>query len=153
MNEVNSHKTLLPNDEFCFVCGHENAHGLQQRFYVQNEFVISEFHGLKHFMGHTAIHGGVIASLLDEVMGLSASVLVDTFCITAEITVRYLVPLTREGTFLVRGKVLSNKKILLETEGEIMDGEKLCVKAHGKYVPLSGTLSNCRNPHVFGGNR
>ncbi len=152
MVKLKSHNNLLPNDKFCFVCGNENLKGLHQRFYLMDDFVVSEFNGNKHFMGHNSIHGGVIASLLDEVMGLAASRCVDTLCITAEITIRYLKPLVQDEDYFVRGKVVADKRLLLETAGEILEGNTTLVRAQGKYVPLPQTLAQEKYPHVFGRN-
>jgi uncharacterized protein (TIGR00369 family) len=93
--------------------------------------------GEQEYLGHGSIHGGITAAILDEIMALSATLKKRTLCVTAEINIRYLVPLTVGETYLVRANVVSDRIVLCETYGEILD-EKLtpCVKASMKCVPI-----------------
>ena len=50
------------------------------------------------------VHGGVMAALLDEVMGWAPSVIKRRFCVAAEIIIRYLKPLPIGQAVTVRGE-------------------------------------------------
>lgn len=58
------------DDQMCFVCGRQNGDGLQLDFELVGEDCIrTEFTPPKRFQGWKDIlHGGIIATVLDEVM-------------------------------------------------------------------------------------
>jgi uncharacterized protein (TIGR00369 family) len=140
----------LPNYEKCYVCGDSNPEGLQYRFWVENDFVVTHIKNKPEYEGHGMIHGGVSLALLDEAMGLSATYKTNRLCVTAEITIQYLQPLAINKTYIVRAQLVSNRNILCKTYGEIIDGDRrVLIKSTGKYVPLSRALSHKNNPQVF----
>ena len=140
----------IPNYHECYVCGDANKNGLQYRFWVENNNVTTKIQGRRELIGHGAIHGGIIAALLDEAMGLSATIKKNRLCVTAEFTVRYLKPLDIDGIYIVRGNLLADKIILCETYGEIVDEDNnILIRASGKYVPLSKEQSKKIHPDVF----
>ena len=52
---------------YCFGCSPDNPHGLQIDFTIKDNIVIGEFTSQTHHMGPPdAVHGGIIATLLDE---------------------------------------------------------------------------------------
>lgn len=60
----------LDNDEMCFVCGKRNPDGLRLDFHLEGERgVRTSFTPPKKFQGwRDLVHGGIIATILDEVM-------------------------------------------------------------------------------------
>ena len=53
----------------CFVCGDQNVHGLKAKFFFDGEKAFTEVTADGSFEGYRGIyHGGIIATLLDEVM-------------------------------------------------------------------------------------
>lgn len=81
----------------CFVCGVQNPSGLHMHFYnvspgeVEANYTVSETYN-----GYPGIvHGGIIASMLDETMG---RVFMETdptrFMVTAELKIRYRLPVS-----------------------------------------------------------
>lgn len=140
----------LPNYSVCFVCGDANEKGLRQRFRLENDYVITNLEARPEYIGHGAVHGGVPTALLDEAMGLSATVKKNTVCVTAELNIRYLKPLIVNKTYIVRGCLVADKKILCETYGEIIDKDlNIFIRATGKYVPLPKDRSHKIHPLVF----
>lgn len=140
----------IPNDSRCFVCGDANPKGLQQRYWIDGEFIVTRLTGRKEFAGHAGLHGSIAAALIDEAMGLSSTLSKRRLCVTAELVIRYLKPLQINGNYLVKGRLTEDKKILCKTYGEIID-ENLTVfiKATGQYVPLSKKQSQQVYPDVF----
>jgi len=66
----------LPNSAGCFVCGSANPRGLGVRFEVENGVVTTRFVPHRDHCGYNdRVHGGVMAALLDEVMGWAPSVI------------------------------------------------------------------------------
>ena len=87
-----SEKLYLPYSDGCFVCGHNNIHGLQVQFYVQDSSVKVDLNFAPHFNSFPHItHGGVLSSILDEAMGWSAFIFsdIETFLFTRELNVTY----------------------------------------------------------------
>ncbi len=60
-----------PNSKHCFVCGRENPHGLQLKFYeTQPGEVVVEYTVPEQYQGYPGVvHGGIVAAMLDEVTG------------------------------------------------------------------------------------
>lgn len=60
-------------DHHCFGCGRENPHGLNMTFYAAEDGgITSEWTPTRENEGFTGIaHGGIITTVLDEVMGWS----------------------------------------------------------------------------------
>src|SRR5207245_8937905 len=79
----------LPHSRSCFVCGDSNPIGLKLRLetdgrIVQTQFVPgSELVGFKQTM-----HGGIVGTLLDEVMAWACAVHAKRFAYCAELPVR-----------------------------------------------------------------
>jgi uncharacterized protein (TIGR00369 family) len=140
----------IPNDARCFVCGHANEKGLQCRFWVEGDYVVTHLKTIPEYIGHGAIHGGVSVALLDEAMGLSATIKKNCLCVTAELNIRYLKPLTADNTYTIRGRLVADRKILCETDGAIVDEDlNVYIRAAGKYVPLSKERSRQIHPDEF----
>ncbi len=62
----------LADDKMCFGCGSRNARGLKLRFEVDEErrLIRTRWAPTKQFQGYADIvHGGMIALVLDELMG------------------------------------------------------------------------------------
>jgi len=87
-------EVLQPNSLQCFVCGLDNPYGLQACFYQTGEKEATAWYTIpEQFQGYPGIaHGGVVASLLDEVVGRSvmgADTSQARLLFTARLTVKY----------------------------------------------------------------
>ncbi len=84
--------TKQPNSKHCFVCGLENQHGLHMSFHHdENGTVYAAVTVPDQFQGYPGtVHGGIVASLLDEV-SMRAAMVEDpnAFKVTARMTLRY----------------------------------------------------------------
>jgi len=101
--------TPLPNrtDHKCFGCGPANAHGLQMQFYARGETVASWITVPPHLCGWSnLVHGGILFTALDEIMGRAMIYLLQRFVLTKSITVDYLKPVPIGQEFKVEGKIL-----------------------------------------------
>ena len=81
----------LADDRMCFGCGSRNARGLKLRFEVDEEqqVIHTRWTPTKQFQGYADIvHGGIIALVLDEMMGNLLWKLKRP-AVTAELTVRF----------------------------------------------------------------
>jgi len=131
----------LPHTRGCLVCGRDNAHGLQLNLHVDEAggVVTCSFVPASRHMGFDGIiHGGLLATVLDEAMVWAATWAAKRFCVCGEMTVRFRRNALVGRPLRVEAKVTSNRSRLIETEGTIHDddGARL-VEAFGKYVPVT----------------
>ena len=85
-------KNKQPNSSDCFVCGLQNPYGLHLHFYDDGEGRVSaEYSVEERFQGYPGIvHGGIIASMLDEVVGRTLMAGdPNHFFVSAKLTIRY----------------------------------------------------------------
>ena len=135
----NSEKSMLPNSDWCLVCGEENEAGLQTRFYIEDGIVKATFRPRAHHCGYRGvIHGGIVASVLDETMGWAAAVEINRMCVTGEMTVRYIENATDDRELICVTKAEKSNKRIVYTVGELVDDEgKKYASAKGKFTPLT----------------
>jgi uncharacterized protein (TIGR00369 family) len=129
----------LPRYSKCFVCGKENTAGLDISFFYTNGRIETTFMPEPQHNGyHEIVHGGILATLLDETMGWTSIISRPTICVAAELTVRYKAPAKIGKTMLIHGELMADKKRIILSKGSIVseDGTLLCT-GEGKYVPLS----------------
>ncbi|HKJ28947.1 MAG TPA: PaaI family thioesterase, partial [Desulfuromonadales bacterium] len=80
----------------CLVCGVDNAFGLKTRFYeTEGNELIAVFTPLNEHQSYpNVMHGGISATILDEVIGRAIMMTTDsnTFGVTVNLNVRYIKP-------------------------------------------------------------
>lgn len=124
MIEIPSHWIPQPTSRMCFVCGRENTGGLHIQFYEdhQTQQIVAPLLLPERFQGYPGItHGGVIASILDEISGRAVMMSSDDhpFWVTAKMEVRYRKPTPTETPLLAVGWVVKQRRRLAEVAGEI----------------------------------
>jgi acyl-coenzyme A thioesterase PaaI-like protein len=129
-------KIMLPWSCSCFVCGEENEQGMKARSYLVEDRIELPFTAPETFAGwRTAVHGGLMATVLDEVMTWASIVGSRKPCYAAEFKIRMVQPL-RPGTKCVAwARMTRNRKRIFDTEA-VLQGEDDTVfaKAEGKYM-------------------
>lgn len=116
----------------CFGCGQGNAAGLRLEFFlavdgsvVSLPTVPDSFEGPRGFL-----HGGIVATLLDEAM--SKSVRAKGFtAMTRHIEVDYLRPVPSRTPIRIEGRAIQSDGRKHRTEARILDADG-AVLAHGK---------------------
>ena len=105
---------LQPNSRYCFVCGIENEHGLHLRFYETADGEVTvETTVPDHFQGYPGIvHGGIIASLVDEALGRVHMGPADDprFMFTAKLNVNYRKPVPTETPIRIVAHAVKSKR-------------------------------------------
>ncbi len=96
----------------CFGCGQGNPRGLQLRFERYDDGTVEVRHRTDpdHCGLDTVVHGGIQATVLDEVMGVAAQLALpaeasDLACVTAEMQLRYRRPVPMADELLARARV------------------------------------------------
>ena len=124
----------------CFACGTDNPIGLNMRFYRMENAVCSDITlGKNHEGWENMAHGGIISTLLDEVMSWTVLYFKRTFLVTRKMEIKYIKPVPLGILLTARGKILDepgNSRI--EVQSEIVDTEgKLLVRSRGEFVMLA----------------
>lgn len=122
----------------CFVCGELNKRGLRATVYATTGLAWTEVTLGPDFVGWSdKAHGGILATLLDEVMGW-ALFEHDCWGVTAELTVRYLKPVDISRRLRVEGEVAEANRRLFRTHGRIVDEDgAVLATADARYVAAS----------------
>jgi len=127
----------------CFVCGDENECGLKARFFVcEDGSVETEYTVEERFIGYAGVlHGGILASLLDEVM-IKAILKDGTLAVTAGMELKFKKPIMVGQTIKLSGKVTAHKGRLYKTEGVACVNEVEVGSAIGTYIKARDELAN-----------
>ena len=141
---MNSNKVSVPipklQGHHCFACGTDNPIGLNMQFYRLGDRVCSDITLQRNHEGwENMAHGGIISTILDEVMSWTVLYFKRTFLVTRKMNTKYIKPVSLGIPLTARGKILDepgNSRI--EVQGEIVDAEgKLLVKSLGEFVMLA----------------
>jgi uncharacterized protein (TIGR00369 family) len=149
---------LEPNPaNICFGCGGANARGMQLTFEqddnaqrIRGSFKL----GAEYQGGPGFIHGGIIATVLDEVMGK-----VNRFrgvrAVTAELNVEYLKPVLVDAGLVVEGYEVEKSGRNLHLAGEIRDQSgQVLARARGRFVIIGSTEPRKKQTaHIAGANK
>lgn len=129
----------LPHTHSCFVCGDANPLGLKLRFETDGRVVRARFRPCAEHIGFKGVvHGGITATVLDEIMVWACAVATQRFAYCAELNVRYLLPLSPDVETIVTGELVENRKgRIFEAKSALSNAAgQSCVEATGKYLPI-----------------
>ena len=132
----------LPHTRSCFVCGEANPLGLNLRFATDGRIVQTRFRPRPEDVGFRGVvHGGIVATVLDEIMAWVCAAHAHRFSFCAELNVRFLNPMSPGMEVLVTGELVANRKNrIFETKAQAQSGDGLTLAtATGKYLPLKAT--------------
>lgn len=123
----------------CFVCGDKNPIGLNVPFYVKGDMVVAEYTAGAQFEGYKNIlHGGILSSLLDEVM-IRAVLAMGIYTLTSEINVKFKKMVRIGDKLSLEGKLVENRGKILLAEGKITNqNNQLVAQGEGKFFRVKG---------------
>jgi uncharacterized protein (TIGR00369 family) len=120
----------------CFGCGSDNPTGLRLEFCETEEGVEVEYSVPTHLQGAPGIaHGGILATIMDEALCMTAYAKLGTPVVTGEITVRYLKPVPVEVALIARGRITETRGSSAFIEGTLSlrsSGQELA-RARGRF--------------------
>ena len=132
-------KNTLKDDHYCFVCGEQNPSGLHLRFSLQDGKVRTEFTPQKIHQGYKdIIHGGLISTLLDEVMSWAVLYFKRVLFVTRKMKIKYIRPVLIGTPLTVKGILIdTSEPPKVMTRGEILDDQgRLLVRSTGEFIEL-----------------
>ncbi|MDR3348023.1 MAG: PaaI family thioesterase [Acidaminococcales bacterium] len=121
---------------WCFGCGRDNPAGLKLEFTLEQGIYSAVFTPRREHQGYDGmVHGGIIAALLDEVMGDYVYELTGQKAFTARLQLRYRQAAPIGQPLKAESSVLKRKGRLYEMKGEIfLSGGSLAAEAKGKII-------------------
>jgi uncharacterized protein (TIGR00369 family) len=132
----------------CFGCGGGNIHGMRLAFELDeaNQRVVGRFRLGPKYQGATGfIHGGIIATVLDEVMS-KVSRFSNVRAVTAELAVEYLKPVRVDEELRVEGFCIRRNGRDLYHEGEIRNtAGTVLARGRGRFVIIDPERYNKKN--------
>lgn len=129
----------LPHTRSCFCCGLNNPIGFKLDLVGDPQTVETRFQFRSEHCGFPGvIHGGLITTILDEVMAWVIGVNTRQFAYCAELTVRFVRTVAPEMDVVARGDLLENKrgKLFLVRAQLLSSSGDLLAEANGKFLPL-----------------
>ena len=108
----------------CLVCGQDNPSGLQIAFQRQdNGDMTATWSPGPAWEGFRGIgHGGVVSTVLDEAMSKAVAA-TGSEALTAQLQIRFRLPVTSGSDFRIRGWIVKRSKRLIETEATLTSSD------------------------------
>ncbi|MCF7790593.1 MAG: PaaI family thioesterase [Victivallales bacterium] len=136
-------------DTQCFACGKNNPEGLKMKFYTDDEkYVFSKVNIEENKRGwEQVVHGGIISTVLDEMMAWTGIYFTKKFMLTKNISIKYLSPLYINSTVNAAGWIYekkSDREIVLKAQ-IYNQNNKLCSEAEGHFAMFTKKLAQRLN--------
>ena len=127
-------------DHNCFACGASNPHGMRLHIELGEGSATTSWTPGRDDVGwEDKVHGGLLTTLLDEVMAWAPSSF-DSWAVTAEMTVRFRRPANPGETLTARGWVTDRRRRIYQVRGEVLGSDgRLVAEAHGRFLGASPT--------------
>ena len=132
-------KIQKPQGHYCFACGTANPIGLNLQFYRFGDAVYSDITlGKNHEGWENIAHGGIVSTLLDEVMSWTIMYFKKIFLVTRKMEVKYIRPVLIGTPLVIKGEVMDDSKPpRIKARADIRDNENnLLVRSLGEFVEL-----------------
>ena len=131
LKEVVPHKS----QNGCFSPPERSPINKQLKLYTDGKKLYTQFQALPHHVGWgNMIHGGILATILDEIMGLEAVLLKRMICFTKDLHITYKKPCYKEDTYTIITTFDSKSENNIIIRGEVYDsGSNICVLGIGEY--------------------
>jgi uncharacterized protein (TIGR00369 family) len=127
MSQIENQEWPLPSRGFgnCFGCAPNNTKGLNLRIWYTRGGCKS-YHSIseEHCGFEGLAHGGIIATLLDEVAAWTIITHLQQIGITIEATVRYLKPVPTGVQIIIEGKIRERREEKVEVITTILSQDK-----------------------------
>jgi acyl-coenzyme A thioesterase PaaI-like protein len=127
----------------CFVCGTRNETGLRVEFRREGERVVADFLPQEAFQGFPGvIHGGILASLLDEALSRTA-LLYGEWVMTGRLEIRYRQPAVVGQLLRVTAEIEQRRARMVLARGAIAladDPAVVIAEARGTFLPYPEKL-------------
>jgi acyl-coenzyme A thioesterase PaaI-like protein len=124
----------------CFGCSPNNPLGLKMKFYESGDHIVSTWEPGENYQGfHDVLHGGIQATMMDEIASWLVFVKLDTGGVTYRMNLIYRRPvLISKGRITLQASLLKHERRLASIEVKLKDGEdNVCSEGEVEYFVLS----------------
>lgn len=125
----------FPEDGGCFGCSPSNPSGLGLRFRRQGPRVHADCRIPDRFHGAPGIaHGGIVATILDEISCAAAVFVADRYVVTGELVVRYERPVPVEVPLEIEAEIAARTHPrYAEIAAAVRQGDVVLARSTGKF--------------------
>ncbi len=122
----------------CFGCGMANPIGLRLDGFARSDStVIAHFTPRTEYNGFSGvIHGGIVATALDEIMAWTAILVEGVMVVTGTLDIRYRKPASADTSFTLEGQLIERRGRRLKITGRVLDGETRIAEANGTFLAV-----------------
>ena len=128
----------IPRYKLCFVCGRDNPASLDVQFFREGTRVVCDWIPHEKHLGYRdRVHGGVVATILDEAMSWSPTSEWRRMGFSIELNVKYRQPVPSGVPCKVEAEAVEIRSRTARTTGRILGPDGVvCAEATGVYFPL-----------------
>jgi len=138
MPESSAERIRLPWSHSCFVCGDANPQGIHAQIFKVRDLLEMTFVPRREFVGYAnVVHGGLVGTVLDELMTWAALVEGRRAFFAADFAVRFKAPLPPEQACIVRARATGSRRQIMTTEAWVeSEAGIVFARATGRYLPV-----------------
>jgi len=134
-------------DYNCFACSPYNESGLQLEFWEDGDEIVTKWSPHHMYEGWIGVlHGGIQATLLDEIGGWVVMLKLKTAGVTSDMYIEYMKPVkVHKGELTIRGRIESQEGRIAKISASIFDIEGVeCAKANISYFVFPERVAKAR---------
>jgi len=138
----------------CFGCSPDNHNGLRLKFEEDGEYLVAQWLPEPQFQGwNNTLHGGIQATLLDELASWLVFVKLRTSGVTSRMEVKLRIPVpTNQGTLFLKGKLREMKRNIAVIDTWLYNHDMvLCTEGVMYYYTFPEDLA--REKYWYPGNK
>lgn len=138
----------------CFACDPNHQHGLHMEFMEDGDDIVSYWKPTgEHQSWLNTLHGGIQATLIDEICGWVLTRKLQTTGVTAKMEIRYRKPVkTVDEVLTIRARIQSQQRNLLTITATISNSEgQVCTEGTCVYFITNNpqTALGMEFPHCY----
>jgi acyl-coenzyme A thioesterase PaaI-like protein len=120
----------------CFGCGRDNPIGLSLDDFTRSGDTVSvEFVPRRDYRGFAdVLHGGIVATALDEILAWTAILVAGTMAVTAKMELRFRTAAPAAGRYLLRGTLVEQRGRRLVMEAQCSVAGVLIAEANALFI-------------------
>lgn len=130
----------LPQTNCCFGCGQGNPAGVALKMRTDGQAVYADWIPRKEHAGFShAVHGGVIATVIDEMMAWACGILGGKFAYSVDMNIRYQKVIEPGTSVVCIGRLDQNRRgKLFLASAELTVNDEAVASGSAKFFPLKG---------------
>ena len=138
MNVEDRIAAIRADYDHCFGCGAANPIGLGLTGFERSaNSVAAQFTPRPDYHGFSdLLHGGIVATALDEIMAWSAILIEHGMVMTGTLELRYRKPATVGATYTLQGELMERRGRRLKLRATMTDGAVTVAEASGLFLAV-----------------